>query len=143
MEPIDASVRERLLLAIRIHRSKYLPECPAGEVPLSSFSPSKKSSVLSGTNSQDKKGLNESRTVVRPTSDFFPASYFVLFVRKYVLSRVSWLDVAEMSRFSIRSAENIAFDLYAEIRDTQRFHCRKSNHPQRHGSDVSLRQTLS
>jgi len=120
-------------------RSKYLPECPAGEISLSSFSPSEKSSVLSGTNSQDKKGLNESRTVVRPTSDFFSAFSFVLFVRKYVLSRVSWLDVAEMSPFSIRSAENIAFDLYAEIR----FHSRKSNHPQRHGSDVFLRRTLS
>jgi len=98
-------------------QSKYLPECPAGEVSLSSFSPSEKSSVLSGTNSQDKKGLNESRTVVRPTSDFFSASYFVLFVRKYVLSRVSWLDVAEMSPFSIRSLRRISLLTYTQRYD--------------------------
>lgn len=73
-------------------RSKYLPECVRqGESPLSlsPSTPSEKSSVLSGTNSRDKKDLNESRTVARATPDFFSVPYFVRASFPYILSRVS------------------------------------------------------
>lgn len=78
-------------------RSKYLPECPAG-VKLPPL-PSKKSSVLSGTNSQDKKGLNESRAAAWLYTLISPLSLAtrVSFRDEYILFRVLWLDVAEMS----------------------------------------------
>jgi len=69
MEPIDASASVPRYQHSPV-RSKYLPECPPGIGPLSPSPPvsgpasSEKSSVLSGTNSRDKKGLNESRTAV-------------------------------------------------------------------------------
>lgn len=103
MEPIDASVprasspryqdsRSGLNIFLNVRREK-VPFCPS--------SLSEKSGVLSGTNSRDKKGLNESRTVVRTTSDFLSSLYFLrvsfLCISMYVLSHVSRLDVTKMS----------------------------------------------
>lgn len=86
-------------------RFKYLPECSTSSPP----SPSEKSCVLSGTNSQDKKGLNESRTAARVIDSIYAAiSSFLLHVSltrvffrdEYRLVFLAWLDVAEMSSFS-------------------------------------------
>lgn len=73
MEPIDASSLRFLLSASTGPGLNLLAEGPRA---------SKKSSVLSGTNSRDKKGLNESRPAARvytPASLLFYASSTPLF----------------------------------------------------------------
>lgn len=97
-------------------------------------SSSKKSCVLSGTNSRDKKGLNESRTTASATPC---ADFFFLFVSH---SRVSFrdeqvscflrLDVGEMSSFSndqIARMGRASFFFFTALRRYDFTHKRKSN----------------
>lgn len=77
---LSAHSRSGLNIFLNVRRAllpSFPPLLPLSICPPPSPSPSEKSCVLSGTNSRDKKGLNESRTA---TSEAPYADLFFLFV---------------------------------------------------------------
>lgn len=93
------------------------PPIPSSPSPVFTLSPSEKSRVLSGTNSRDKKGLNESRTTgIRDSIRRFLLSLRFSFAR--ILSRRVGLvflaagcrrDVVVFKRLDRADGESVVF----------------------------------